>query len=209
MIRRPPRSTLFPYTTLFRSDVGGYPWTGAMARGTAGRLDMPRVGAVGPLLSTIDHWVNLPDMRQFVGMRDDSLVRATVREQRRMGSAAQKVWYLQRADSLRGRDKALLMAAGAEAWAHRIPMIVHATQLRTAKDALGAGATLLVHSVETDTIDAEFSALARRNNTILIPTLTVREGYADVFLIRSPAARYALEFVDPATRAKLERAIPE
>src|SRR5438034_4623194 len=30
MIRRPPRSTLFPYTTLFRSlgtDVGGFPWT--------------------------------------------------------------------------------------------------------------------------------------------------------------------------------------
>src|SRR5256886_6444252 len=24
MIRRPPRSTLFPYTTLFRSDVEGY-----------------------------------------------------------------------------------------------------------------------------------------------------------------------------------------
>src|SRR3712207_9519737 len=25
MIRRPPRSTLFPYTTLFRSNVSGYP----------------------------------------------------------------------------------------------------------------------------------------------------------------------------------------
>src|SRR3712207_7076666 len=25
MIRRPPRSTLFPYTTLFRSDSGGVP----------------------------------------------------------------------------------------------------------------------------------------------------------------------------------------
>src|SRR5258707_7224004 len=24
MIRRPPRSTLFPYTTLFRSKIGGY-----------------------------------------------------------------------------------------------------------------------------------------------------------------------------------------
>src|SRR3712207_7810168 len=24
MIRRPPRSTLFPYTTLFRSDIGGF-----------------------------------------------------------------------------------------------------------------------------------------------------------------------------------------
>ncbi len=190
-------------------DVGGYPWTVAMARGTATRLDMPRVAAVGPLLSTVDHWLNLPDMRQFVGMRDDSLVRATVREQRRMGSAAQKVWYLQRRDSLRSRDKALLMAAGDEARAQRIPLIVHATQLRTAKDALEAGATLLVHSVETDTVDAEFIALARRNNAILVPTLTVREGYADVFLGRSPAARYPLDCVDGATRAKLERPLPQ
>lgn len=190
-------------------DVGGYPWTVALARGTATRLDMPRVAAVGPLLSTLDYWVNLPDMRQFVGMRDDSLVRATVREQRRMGSAAQKVWYLQRHDSLRRRDKAMLMAAGEEARAQRLPLIVHATQLRLAKDALEAGATVLVHSVETDTVDAEFIALARRNNTILIPTLTVSEGYADVFLGRSPASRYPLDCVDAATRAKLERAIPE
>src|SRR2546427_3931382 len=27
MIRRPPRSTLFPYTTLFRSDFGNEAWT--------------------------------------------------------------------------------------------------------------------------------------------------------------------------------------
>src|SRR3712207_7730377 len=29
MIRRPPRSTLFPYTTLFRSDRAGLPWQAA------------------------------------------------------------------------------------------------------------------------------------------------------------------------------------
>src|SRR5256886_6224068 len=29
MIRRPPRSTLFPYTTLFRSRMGGRSWTTA------------------------------------------------------------------------------------------------------------------------------------------------------------------------------------
>src|SRR3712207_9356723 len=29
MIRRPPRSTLFPYTTLFRSEVDGYYFEGA------------------------------------------------------------------------------------------------------------------------------------------------------------------------------------
>src|SRR5438270_9437333 len=40
MIRRPPRSTLFPYTTLFRSrdvlegalDVIGWPWSSATSR---------------------------------------------------------------------------------------------------------------------------------------------------------------------------------
>src|SRR5258706_3906440 len=29
MIRRPPRSTLFPYTTLFRSNQGTVTWSGA------------------------------------------------------------------------------------------------------------------------------------------------------------------------------------
>src|SRR2546422_8564527 len=35
MIRRPPRSTLFPYTTLFRS------WWAAKSRYTEGRLKVP------------------------------------------------------------------------------------------------------------------------------------------------------------------------
>src|SRR2546423_2729823 len=33
MIRRPPRSTLFPYTTLFRSLRGGFPHAGRRRRG--------------------------------------------------------------------------------------------------------------------------------------------------------------------------------
>src|SRR2546426_11102495 len=42
MIRRPPRSTLFPYTTLFRSRQ---PFTVAVAGWTLGRLRPERVGA--------------------------------------------------------------------------------------------------------------------------------------------------------------------
>src|SRR3712207_8763364 len=39
MIRRPPRSTLFPYTTLFRSGVWTYPLgTDAIGRDVASRL---------------------------------------------------------------------------------------------------------------------------------------------------------------------------
>src|SRR5690554_7057329 len=36
MIRRPPRSTLFPYTTLFRSKLGKQCWVDVAAREDAG-----------------------------------------------------------------------------------------------------------------------------------------------------------------------------
>ncbi|MGH7719093.1 MAG: amidohydrolase family protein [Gemmatimonadaceae bacterium] len=190
-------------------DVGGYPWTHPMARAHEMSLTGPHVAAAGPLLSTIDHWVNLPAIRQFVHMRDDSTVREAVRATAAMGASALKVWYLQLPDSLQRRARPLLTLAGEEARKAGIPLIVHATQLATAKDALRAGAKVLVHSVETDDVDDEFISLARANGTVVIPTLTVREGYADVYLGRSPASRYPLECVDAATRAKLTRVLPE
>src|SRR3989338_6544057 len=55
MIRRPPRSTLFPYTTLFRSRRLGHrdhhPWTHLHSRGSSTRAQRvagrPRGGAEG------------------------------------------------------------------------------------------------------------------------------------------------------------------
>src|SRR5256885_8045228 len=41
MIRRPPRSTLFPYTTLFRSTFSG------LGRGLATGIAVPRRGVLG------------------------------------------------------------------------------------------------------------------------------------------------------------------
>src|SRR2546430_13513027 len=78
MIRRPPRSTLFPYTTLFRSHVGG----GGNAGGAAEfRHDLAagvavfrtaRVFGVGqhvaPALAQIDRFVQRPGA---VGIRSE------------------------------------------------------------------------------------------------------------------------------------------
>src|SRR3712207_6892967 len=54
MIRRPPRSTLFPYTTLFRSDLArddeaaaAEPVLSAVAEGSARRRDGRRVEETG------------------------------------------------------------------------------------------------------------------------------------------------------------------
>src|SRR2546425_2253248 len=42
MIRRPPRSTLFPYTTLFRSQHTGFVFFGQRTTGTANAVLGPR-----------------------------------------------------------------------------------------------------------------------------------------------------------------------
>src|SRR3712207_7842375 len=51
MIRRPPRSTLFPYTTLFRSDPTAAPTVGPTVRGAdhvgGGPGRLPAAGAGG------------------------------------------------------------------------------------------------------------------------------------------------------------------
>ena len=70
-----------------------------------------------------------------------------------------------------------MLAAGTEARASGLPLIMHATELRTAKVALRAGAHLLVHSVRDTVLDDEFIELARRSGTIYCPTLTVADGY--------------------------------
>src|SRR5213595_3518855 len=185
-------------------DVGGYPWTLELQQRTAPSTTAPRVAAAGPLLSTIDFWLNLPDQRQFIYMADEATVRAAVRAHTAWGAAAIKVWYImppQPPDT--ARVSALVHAAGDEARKVGLPLIVHATGLWEAKDALRAGARVLVHSVWSAPVDDEFVALARREGAIYIPTLTVPDGYRQVAARRFASERQPLACVDPATRAKV------
>ena len=188
-------------------DVGGFPWTYQIARKSRNANDGPRVVATGPLLATIE--VDPQMMGQFNFMKDDSAVRAAVRAHRASGAEALKVWYIQVPDSLQGHAKAMLLSAGDEARKVGLRLVVHATELVRAKEAVDAGAVVLVHDVLEGTVDPEFLTAAKRQGTIVIPTLTVLEGYADVFLGRSPRQRYPLDCVDSTTRQKLETVLPD
>src|SRR5215210_152775 len=75
-------------------DVGGYPWTISLHDRFEPATDVPRVAAAGPLLSTLDHWLNLPGERQFAYITDPESARTGVRYLAAQGSNAVKVWFL-------------------------------------------------------------------------------------------------------------------
>lgn len=185
-------------------DVGGFPWTWPLRARAEASTAAPHVAAAGPLLSTIDHWLNLPAMRQFVHTASDSATRAGARMVAEYDSDALKVWYLAEATSPDTAElKARLRAAADEARTAGMPLIVHATSLWAAKDALRAGAKLLVHSVEDLPIDDEFIQLARAAGATYMPTLTVYRGYMYLLERHFDPAGVPMECVDPATRAKV------
>jgi imidazolonepropionase-like amidohydrolase len=188
-------------------DVGGYPWTIAMAREAESNLEAPHVAAAGPLISTLDHWLNLPAERQFIFLKDSTTAVEGVHYLKSIGAAAVKVWFI--VTPTRDFDEmAHLVQITGEAARHAgLRLIVHATGLREAKAALRAGASLLVHSVDDHPIDAEFVALAKQAKTMYCPTLTVRDGYvrmAEAVLDdRAPAIDDPNGAVDSLTRAHL------
>lgn len=189
-------------------DVGGYPWTLDMAARARDDTRAPHVAATGPLLSTIDFWLNVPGERQFLFLKDPDAARAGVRYLKTRGADAVKVWYV--VTSERGVEDSApsVLAAGEEAKAQGLPMIVHATGLAEAKVAVRAGAKLLVHGVSDRLLDEEFIRLARDAGTIYCPTLTVFSGYVRLAEAlrdrRGPTANDPNRCVDRETLAKLE-----
>lgn len=176
-------------------DVGGYMWTTELARRFTNDTAAPHVAAAGPLLSTLDHWLNLPAERQFLHLKDEASARDGVSYLAAHGSRAVKVWYI-------NDNAAAINAAGAAAAQAGLPLIVHATELAGAKAAVRAGAKLLVHSVWDVPVDDEFIALLKERGTILTPTLTVAGGYVRMFE-KKTAIDDPNRCVDDATRAKI------
>jgi imidazolonepropionase-like amidohydrolase len=193
-------------------DVGGFAWSLDLPARAENDTLAPRVRAAGPLLATINFWVNLPGERQFIFLKDAEAAKTGVSYLASRGAQAVKVWYIVTPDLSVEASAPAVLAAGAEAKKRGLPLIVHATGLAEAKVALRAGASLLVHGVSDKPVDDEFLELLKKSGAIYNPTLVVIDGY--VALAKAAAAGTALAFddpngcVDPATRARLA-ATPE
>jgi imidazolonepropionase-like amidohydrolase len=193
-------------------DVGGFAWSLELPAKAENDTLAPRVRAAGPLLATIDFWLNLPGERQFIFLKDAEAAKTGVAYLASRGAQAIKVWYIVTPDVPVEASTPAVMAAGAEAKKRGLPLIVHATGLAEAKVALRAGASLLVHGVVDKPVDDEFLDLAKKSGAVYNPTVVVIGGY--VTIAKAAAAGAAAPFddpngcVDPLTRARLA-ATPE
>lgn len=188
-------------------DVGGYAWTLGLPDRFESDSFAPHVAAAGPLLSTLDFWLNLPAERQFIHLADPAAAKAGVAYLAARGADAVKVWFIVRPGSDLAALSAAVDAAGEEARKAGLPLIVHATGLAEAKAAVRAGAHLLVHSVWDQEVDQELLDLLRAKGTIYSPTLTVWRGYVRVregaFGKRAPEVDDPNGCLDAGTLAKV------
>jgi imidazolonepropionase-like amidohydrolase len=203
-------------------DVGGFPWswelrdddTTVTVPAGEGTIAAPHVAAAGPLLTWVAPRMSLPAEQVMVRFASGEDGREGVRYMAAWGSDAVKVWLLGVPESVdqaipsRQEVDAWVAAIGQEAASHGLPLIVHATSLREAKVAVRAGASLLVHSVQSEPVDEEFLTLARDAGTIYTPTLIVSENWwamsKHAFSGEMPIIDDPNGCVDPGTRAKIE-----
>ena len=190
-------------------DVGGYGWSvGLEERGETDHRFV-RVAATGPLLSTIDFWLNLDEDKQFIYMADSAAVREGVQANADLGASAIKIWYIVPPDQDSARVQDLVRFAAAETATRGLPLIVHATGLWEAKNAIRAGADVLAHGVFDVEVDEEFLALAREADVIYTPTITVTEGYRNVFTqVGTDGLPYPAGCADEGTRNLLDSELP-
>jgi imidazolonepropionase-like amidohydrolase len=158
-------------------DTGGPMWNFDV-RDAAARSDRaPRVQIAGPLISMVS--------RQKLELDDPPIIRVDTVDDAKALAAKQierhadflKVWFIQTPDRDKANDDAIVKAAADAAHAAGIRLLVHATELDTAKRALRDGADILVHSVFDAPVDDELIALLRERHAILIPTIDVMEDY--------------------------------
>src|SRR3712207_8136776 len=90
MIRRPPRSTLFPYTTLFRSQRRGVPCCGVV-----GRVSARDAGELGEGGEELDVLVLDPALAVVAGEHDalDAVGRPEDRKSTRLNSSHANISY--------------------------------------------------------------------------------------------------------------------
>lgn len=159
------------------ADVGGPFWNFEVRKRAKAARAAPHVAVAGPLISTYQPRELTTDDPPIIRVDTPRDARELVRRQAERDADLIKIWYIVGADESPEHHRPLVDATAEESRRHDIPLSVHATELETAREAVRAGADILVHSVTDRPVDDTFIKLLVEHEVIYIPTLTVFERY--------------------------------
>ena len=162
-------------------DDGGPMWNFEVRAKANSTAKAPRVAVAGPLISSVS--------REKLDLGDPPIVKIDTPEQARefvrklveRKADFVKIWYIVDKDHPVDAFRPVARATIEESHAHKVRVMVHATELETARAAVEEGADVLVHSVFDKPVDDAFVKLLKDRHTILCPTLVVFERYGRVF----------------------------
>ncbi len=88
-----------------------------------------------------------------------------------------KIWYLAEEDYPAEKSFPLVKYIAALSAKNELRVAIHATELKTARLAVEAGANILVHSVEDEVIPDDFIKILKDKSVTYIPTLIVADNF--------------------------------
>lgn len=175
-------------------DVGGFPWSLKLSQLAENNLNAPHVAASGPLLTPVpaERIVTFNTSKDTVmySLTSSEQGKRVVNDNNAVGATGIKIWSINLKDSTFMTN---LQAVKTEIDRLGNKMIVHATNLDQATEALRLGAKVLVHSVDDTIVTNEFIALAKEQNVVYCPTLIVSRGYYNAY----SALKYGFTYEDP------------
>lgn len=150
------------------------------------KADAPSIYMTGPLITTWESPVykGLQDDEPFSEMKTTAEARKFVLDQLPYKPDLIKIWFIVRGPDKDSAARALLPLVRETiltAQEHGLRVAVHATEQLTARLAVEAGASFLVHSIDDSILEKEFIALLKKNKVVLCPTLQVSGNYSKVF----------------------------
>lgn len=179
------------------ADVGGPMSNYDVRKKNSENSNSPLAWVTGPLISTYQP----PNLDKkdppIIKVNNEEEARELVRKQIPFKPDFIKIWYIVNPGQKAEATLPIVKAAIDESHKNGLKVCVHATEYETAKLAVGAGADILVHSVDDQILDDAFLQVMKQKNITYIPTAIVAKKYREVFTQQHDITTHDLIYANP------------
>lgn len=184
-------------------DMGGPATQLAMRSHAQQTPTAPTILMAGPLISTYQPQGFPESDLPIIKARSEREARELVLQQLPHKPDFIKIWYVASRGESAESNFLIVKAAITAAHQHKLRVVVHATELKTARLAVEAGADILAHSVEDSLIPEDLLQKLQKKQIGYIPTLVVGKRYREIFSRRFQFTRDEILWGSPDIVASL------